>query len=119
MTQTESESNWWGAQRLSASEVGSRLQDEGWSKSKMCSTPFGIRGWFTRVKAIERLWFSRAQRLSASEVGSLFSELVQTITITSAQRLSASEVGSRLCGLPMRSRLVCAQRLSASEVGSQ
>ena len=64
-------------------------------KVEPCSTPFGIRGRITTSRCLARPWrCSGAQRLSASEAGSLLHWRQPHPDPKGAQRLSASEAGS-------------------------
>ena len=108
----------YSAQRLSASEVGS-LRKYGSLEAKFkCSTPFGIRGWFTSGYVESILWLGGAQRLSASEVGSP----AFPVASSTSERLCSTPFGIRgwftRNVLPRSHVNICAQRLSASEVGS-
>ena len=97
-----------GAQRLSASEVGSHTSPSRTSiGSRVCSTPFGIRGRFTHTATASRRYLPvcstpfgiRGRFTSRSD-----RSLRRTVR---AQRLSASEVGSQLllCALDAHARM--------------
>ncbi len=61
-----------------------------------CSTPYGIRGRNTDPNAfVEEAWQYGAQRLTASEVETLFLASLDNLCHLSAQRLTASEVETR------------------------
>ncbi len=109
---------------------------------KGCSTPFGIEDRVTCGGWNRPQGWRRAQRLSASKIGSphgVGSELVLPECSTpfgiedrvtkwsrrrlrgkkSAQRLSASKIGSHRLPPSVPDSRGCAQRLSASKIGSQ
>ncbi len=88
-------------------------------RAAMCSTPFGITAWFTPVRGRARpRYCTRAQRLSASQLGSPCQTRSGCVPSDSAQRLSASQLGSHENRLEFSHCSVCAQRLSASQLGS-
>ena len=82
------------AQRLSASEVFSPASLRTSSRSRGCSTPFGIRGILARWANRSQFSIRCAQRLSASEVFSPSPTPPDSLFSRGAQRLSASEVFS-------------------------
>ncbi len=87
---------------------------------KMCSTPFGITAWFTRerrpIPTIKRQLVLNAFRHHS--LVHLLETLLVPDTAGSAQRLSASQLGSLYALSDSASATSRAQRLSASQLGS-
>ncbi len=135
------------AQRLSASEIGSPIDPRSCrNRAILCSTPFGIGDWFTllQLAIVDHVrlcstpfgigdWFTAelvnqgrfkkicAQRLSASEIGSL---TIEAYVLASAEQGCSTPFGigdwfTHLTNVVMQAVLVGAQRLSASEIGSR
>ncbi len=108
------------AQRLSASKIGSHQLFRVFNRVAIrCSTPVGVKDRFTRIASVTPF----QARVCSTPVGvkDRFTWNCSTISSSSrrAQRLSASKIGSRIVFLREYAPRSRAQRLSASKIGSQ